>query len=330
MNFVDGKYISLLSGSLLKFKQKNNVYNFRCPICGDSKKNKAKSRGYIYEKNGCYHFKCQNCGVALPFPKFLKEVNPALYEDYQMETFFKKKEDTLVVPETKKPSHYNVEVFSELISIANLEETSPYKSYVVGRLIPEKFYDKLFVTEEFKHFTNKLIPGKFVETMDEPRLVIPFFDENKQVIAYAGRSFKKFTQLRYINITLNENKPKLFGIDRWNKNEETVVVEGPLDSLFLNNCIASAGGDLTSVIRDYDKSKFIICYDNEPNSKTTRDKILKVIRQGYRVVIWPNNIKFKDINKMVLEGMKPLDIERIIRENTYSGLESELKFSFWR
>ena len=201
----------------------------------------------------------------------------------------------------------------------------------MSRQIPKEHWDRMFICPQFKAFTNKIIPGKFEnEKMDETRLLIPFYDERKKIIAYTGRSFKPKTQMRYINIVLDETRPKIYGLDRWDKNKETLVVEGPIDSLFLNNCIASAGGDLISAIRDYDKSNFIIVYDNEPKSKTTREKIKKTIEAGYRVCIWPNNLKFKDINKMVQEGMKVVDIERIIRENTFSGLEAQIKLTFWR
>jgi hypothetical protein len=172
---------------------------------------------------------------------------------------------------------------------------------------------------------NKLLPGKIKDgIIEEPRLVIPFFDENKKMFAFAGRSFKQHTSLRYINIVLDETKPKLFGIDRWNKNEETIVVEGPIDALFIPNTIATAGGDLVSAIRGFDKRLFIIAYDNEPRNITTRRKIEKAIDHGYNVCIWPTSNVHKDINKMIQEGMTALDIHRQICENTYSGFEAKV------
>ena len=48
---VESKYIRLLSHRLRNFKQKKDyVWNFSCPICGDSKKNLLKARGYVYSK----------------------------------------------------------------------------------------------------------------------------------------------------------------------------------------------------------------------------------------------------------------------------------------
>ena len=48
-NYVDLKYINILSVRLEQFKQKGkNLFNFRCPYCGDSQKDKTKARGYLY------------------------------------------------------------------------------------------------------------------------------------------------------------------------------------------------------------------------------------------------------------------------------------------
>ena len=331
-NFTDLKYINVLSSRLLKFRQTGaSLWTFRCPLCGDSHKNPNKTRGYIYQRAGEYHFKCQNCGKAYPFFKFLQMVDSELYSEYQMEKFFRPteaKEEQAIIP---KPVFYDSKLFEALPSIASLDDFVQYKRYVLDRLIPEAYWSRMFICDNFKAFTNKVLPGKFRDTsMDETRLLIPFYDEKKKVIAFTGRSFNPKSQLRYININLDESRPKIFGLDRWKKDQPTPVVEGPIDSMFLSNCIASAGGDLVSVIKEYDKSKFTIVYDNEPFSKTTKEKIKKAIENGYKVCIWPNNIKFKDINLMVLKGMKVLDIEKIIRDNTFSGLEAQIKLTFWK
>jgi predicted RNA-binding Zn-ribbon protein involved in translation (DUF1610 family) len=329
-NYVDLKFIHLLSGRLLKWKEVGaNAWAFRCPVCGDSKKSQTKTRGYIYEKDGHFSFKCHNCGDTKSLGQFLDFVDPGLYQEYQMERFFsqprKPKNDVLPNIPVKKFRIYDVGELSELISMEDLNDISSIKQYVIQRQIPEEHFRHLFYCGEFKSFVNKLLPGKLKdEVKEEARLVIPFFDENKKMFAFAGRSFKQFTSLRYINIVLDESKPKIFGIERWKKNEQTFVVEGPLDSLFLNNCVSTAGGDLISAIRDYDKCLFTIVYDNEPKSRTTRHKIEKAIEHGYKVCIWPKNNPYKDINKMVQEGMTPLDIHRQICENTYSGFEAKV------
>jgi hypothetical protein len=335
-HYVDLKYIHTLGTRLLKWHETGfNAWAFRCPYCGDSKKSQNKTRGYIYEKDGYFKFKCFNCGEGKTLSQFIEFLDPGLYGEYEMERFFsspkKARNDVLPSVPIKKFNLYDVGSLSELVCMDDLDDFTSVKQYIIQRQIPSEHFRHLFYCENFKAFVNKLIPDKLKEAVkEEPRLVIPFFDENKKMFAFAGRSFKQFTSLRYINIVLDESKPKLFGVDRWNKEEETLVVEGPLDSLFLPNCLATAGGDLVSAIRGYVKGSFIIVYDNEPRSFTTRQKIQKAIDYGYRVCIWPKSNPHKDINKMVQEGMKPLDIHRQICDNTYSGPLASLQLDMVR
>ena len=80
MDLVDSKYIGLVSSRLPKFKRvKANLYNFRCPICGDSQKHKNKARGYLYPIKVNTNFKCHNCGASMSFNNFLKEIDPTLF-----------------------------------------------------------------------------------------------------------------------------------------------------------------------------------------------------------------------------------------------------------
>ena len=88
MTYVDLKYINILSGRLSLFKRKtNNLFNFRCPFCGDSQKNKLKARGYIYAKESKYSFKCHNCGTTSSIGNLIKHVDANLFKEYRTESF---------------------------------------------------------------------------------------------------------------------------------------------------------------------------------------------------------------------------------------------------
>ena len=88
MDFIDVKYINLLSSRLSKFKRiKADLYNCRCPICGDSQKNKSKARGYFYSVKNNTNFKCHNCGVNISLNNFLKKIDPVVYKQYTFEKF---------------------------------------------------------------------------------------------------------------------------------------------------------------------------------------------------------------------------------------------------
>ena len=88
MSYLDTKYINLASASLQKYKKvKNGLWTFRCPYCGDSKKNKNKTRGYIFQVKGDHVFKCHNCGITRSFSNFLKDHVPHVYDEYVMERY---------------------------------------------------------------------------------------------------------------------------------------------------------------------------------------------------------------------------------------------------
>jgi transcription elongation factor Elf1 len=330
MDYLEEKYLSFVSGRLRNFKRKSsNLYNFSCPFCNDSNKSAKKARAYIISKNNTSFFYCHKCNAPVGnFTNFLKQIDYSLFLEFLQEKFGKeKKSDFEVVTPTFKS--YNADRLNDLFPVTELSDFDAMKIYVKSRKIPEEYHSRIYSCPNFKKFTNSIIPNKF-ETLeyDEDRLLIPFFDENKKMFAYTGRSIKANSKLRYVNIVLDESKPKIFGLDKWNKNEHTNVVEGPIDSMFLPNCIATSGGSLISNFRKFDKEQFTIIYDNEPDSLTTKEKIKKAIAEGFPVCVWPKTVRQKDINSMVLSGMTSEKIIEIIKDNTFKGLEAFLKISF--
>ena len=124
---------------------------------------------------------------------------------------------------------------------------------------------------------------------------------------------------------LDEDEPKIYGLDEIDTKLPVYVVEGPFDSTFLNNSVALCGSD--GDVRCLEGSDVVFVYDNESRNKEIVDRIDKCISRGERVVIWPSNIKEKDINDMVLAGH---DVQSLVESNTYSGLQAKLKFTEWK
>ena len=52
-------------------------------------------------------------------------------------------------------------------------------------------------------------------------------------------------QPKYLTIKFDDTKQKVFGLDRINLQEHIYIVEGPIDSMFINNCLVAGGADLT-------------------------------------------------------------------------------------
>ena len=327
--YIDVKYINLCSSSLEKFKQKNNnLWNFRCPLCGDSQKNKNKARGFIYEKQNKYFYRCHNCEFGTSFNRFLEKVNPNMHKEYVTEQFRERQDKSVPFkqkPQEKfEPEHNGI--LEGLDKISSLEKDHPARKYLTDRLIPEKNFSKLYFCTEFRKWTNTVIPKKFSTLKgDTPRLVIPFFDSSNNIIGFQGRSFDPNDLCKYITIKLKGVEDLIYGQERINNRNKKYCVEGPLDSLFLPNCMAMAG--IKFNVFDLDT---IIVLDNEKRNKEIVHSLQKFITNGYSVCIWPEGIHGKDINDMILNGMTVETILNVIDNNTYSGLQADFILSQWR
>ena len=328
MSFVDTKFIGLVSVRLQKFsKKKEGLYAFRCPYCGDSQKNKNKTRGYIYRSKNDHNFKCHNCGVSRSFTNFLKDQDVSLYDEYVMERY--KSGLTGRMSNTPNPTLPSskpnfVKTSFDLPRISELNKSHPARTYLSKRRIPEDRFKDLYYCENFRKWTNEQKYTFEDSDFDESRIVIPLRDRSK-IFGFQGRSLDPRNQLRYITIMLDDDAPKVYGLDRVNENKKIYVVEGPLDSLFVENCVAMVGADLD--LRTFGWSNYIYVYDNEPRNREIAERIDKTISRGDQVVIWPNNIKEKDINDMTLSGH---NVKDLLESNTYSGLEAKLKFTTWK
>jgi 3-phosphoglycerate kinase len=137
--------------------------------------------------------------------------------------------------------------------------------------------------------------------------------------------------LRYVTIRTNESDAKLiYGMDRVNLKKLVKVVEGPIDSLFLTNCVASGDANLSLTVKDIDAEEKILIFDNEPRNKEIVKMMQDAIKLRYDVVIWPNNVQGKDINEMIMNGISPDEIESIISSNTFRDIQAQLKMNMWK
>ena len=330
--FIDRTFLLRASPKLQRFTQKKtDLYNFRCPLCGDSQKNKTKCRGFVYRKKDDYFYMCHNCSVSTTFYNFLKQVDESLLKEYQLERY---KNGTERGNYTKPDFSEAKEkpVFKERIrleSIESLPEEHFAKRYIKSRKIPLVFESQLYFAPDFKQFVETLGIEKETLHKDDQRLVIPFYDSKKNLIAIQGRALGK-SELRYITIKLDDDFDKVFGLDRIDQDEMIYVVEGPIDSMFLQNAVATADANLESITKLFDKSKVTLVFDNEPRNKQIVEKINLAIDNHFNVVIWPEFIDSKDINEMVLDGFSPDEIQDIISKNTFVNLRAKMEFVNWK
>jgi len=217
----------------------------------------------------------------------------------------------------------------DLPSIESLPKEHYARVYCESREIPQQFMDKIFYTEDFKNWALSVCQVDYSNLMGkEPRLVIPFFDRDNQLIGAQGRALQE-SKVRYVTVKVHEDAPKVFGLERWNSDQHTYLVEGPIDSLFLPNCLAMAGADMSD-LSILDKDKTTLIFDNEPRNFQIARSMIKSLQDGWKIVVWPNSITCKDINDMVLACIRDARLVEIINTNTYSGQRGEWEVHSWK
>ncbi len=340
MIHIDTKYVRLISSRLRNFKQKKDgLFNFSCPFCGDSKKNLTKARGYAFSKGNDMLYRCHNCGVSTTVGNLIKHVDPTLHKEYVLENYSNGRTNNVQIANTILQVHApkfgkvkKQRIFEHAEWCDKLPAGHFCLEYLERRHIPKDKYQFLLFTSKYKDFVDALYPQHGKELANDARLVIPFYDENDDLIAVSGRALETADKtLRYVTVRTNESKNKLiYGKDRVNMSEKVLLVEGPIDSLFLNNCLASGDANLGLTAKELGQENLVLIFDNEPRNKEVVKLIFSAVKANHNVVIWPNTVVGKDINEMVMNGISIDEIQKIISNNTFQGLRAQLKFNEWK
>lgn len=339
MLYIDAKYAAIVGSRLRNFKQKKDyLWNYSCPVCGDSAKNKLKARGFIYRKGNDLFVKCYNCGHGTNLGNLIKYVDSTLYDEYVLERYkggaskhnAHKDIEQTSVNLTPSKLEWKDDVLDGLKRLDMLDEEHPAVQYLIDRKIPRDRWELLYFAPKFKAYTNSVSP-KFQEPIEgeHPRMIIPYFKPNGKCFAFQGRAYGN-EEPKYYTIKVDETEEKIYGMDRVDYSKRIFVVEGPIDSLFLPNAVAVSGASFdTPTIRQLLTNATIVM-DNEPRNKDIVKQLAKYIDLGYNVCMFPDIIQEKDINDMILAGRSPTEILETINTNTFSGIEAKLKFSTWK
>jgi len=335
--FTDLKYLKLISTRLPMFKQKSErLYNCRCILCGDSSKKKNKTRGYFYVAKNDLFYKCHNCSASMHFGSFLKQLDGMQYSQYVMERYneglpmnkpHQKIEDKFRMAEPVFEKSEETLLDKLLDRLDTLPEDNEAVQFCLKRKIPKEKFNQLYFIKNMKDIVQLSDKYKDKITTEEPRLVIPFYNDIGQLSGVTCRALRG-ESLRYVLIKIKEDESLIFGLNEVDKTKPIHVVEGPLDSLFLPNAIAVGGTSFGKMeTTGLPKDKLIMIVDNQPRNKDVAKVLDKIIDRQYNVVIWPQTIFEKDINEMVLEGRDPV---KIINKNIFSGLTAKMKFTEWK
>ena len=339
--WLQRKYILLLSNTLDGFSERNNTFNCRCPICGDSKKNKHKKRGYFLHKQGNYKYFCHNCGATRTIENFLKEFAPNLAQEYKLEVL-KEQSASITTPlasavddcadvQSKYTPTIGIKPFKELKSISQLQPNHPAKLYIQQRKIPTHLHYKLFFVANGYEWAKKWLPEKFTKSFGEkdPRIVMPMCNKQGKCYGAVARSIDPNAQ-RYLKMIWGNESGYIYGLEDVKVQERVYILEGQFDSMFIPNGIAVGSMHFDLIKRHLPDQDVVIILDNEPRNPGTVGQLQKAVEQGYKVCVWPSHIKEKDINDMVVNGMDPVDIKQIIDTNTHQGLKAKLAITAWK
>lgn len=314
-------------------KKKVDLWNCRCIICGDSKTNKKKARGYFYRQKNDLYYKCHNCDASQHFGTFLKNLDAHIYQQYVFERYAKGENgpkahtDAEEFIKFEEPVFKNKNILDQVaVRLDTLSTDHEAIQYCQSRKIPVDKYSLLYYIPSVKDI-QKIAPQYTSIKTEEPRLLLPFYDESGELTGVTMRGIRG-ESLRYIMIKLKDDASLLFGMNNVNTEKEITIVEGPIDSLFINNSIAVAGtgfGKIESL--GLPKDRITIVFDNQSRNSEVVRLVERYIKMGYKVCVWPCDITEKDINDMVQAGRQ---VEQLVRSHTYQGLMAQLKFTEWR
>lgn len=343
MLWLDLKYINMLGIRFRNFKRKGEyLFNFSCPLCGDSRTNKRAARGYVYRKGERLNYDCKRCGAGMSVKNLIRQIDPILHKDMQLE-YFKppEREKETFRPKKEHPKPAVVDPFQGLKRVSDLPANHMCRKYVEKRNIPVFQWDDLYYTDTFFAWSGHVLPGRYRvpkdKRDDEPRLVIPFRNRQGKLTGFQGRQLiGKETGSKYIFVAFASDEPLIWGLDKIDIKQNIYVFEGPIDAMFVPNAVACGGGDLVTDILQLDipHERFVIVYDNEPRKQTTVSKIKKAIMSGFAVCIWPA-IEGSDVNEMV-QNKIAFGLEKScryvftkIKEGTYSGVAADMALTAW-
>jgi len=337
--WIDIKYANLLSVQLENYTVKtNNPYlaNFRCPFCGDSQKSKKKIRGYLYTKTTSLFYKCHNCGVGTTLGNVIKQVNPSLFNEYKLERY----KEGMDIGNAAKP-HARVEFqnfspqFKErsplerlFDSVSTLPKHNIGVRYLESRMIPRDKWSDIYFAYETKKLVELCPDYDEIVQYEEPRIILPFMSRSNDLVGVSARAVEK-NNLRYLTLRIDKNTPLIYNVNNVDLTKQIYCVEGPLDSLFLDNAVAVGSADLARVSSILPKGNTTLVFDNQPRNPEVVRIMKRAMDDGWKIVIWPDTIEEKDINDMVLSGKSASEIQEVINMNSHSGLSLHLKLNAW-
>lgn len=338
MLWVDLKFANLIGSTLEQFKIKSNhpyIASYRCFVCGDSKKRKRMTRGYLLEKDNEIISYCHNCGAYFSLGSLLLERSPTLYGEYRLECLREKGYRTKTSePEIVfKPTEFKPRPL-DLGPLLSESDSNDGLDYAKMRRIPEKFFNSLNFSMNVLNITKQIEKYKDLKLEPAAVLVIPFYNKAREYSHICCRAIDKDAFFRYYVFEVNTNQPSLWGLEFIDWTQPVYVFEGPIDAMCVPNSLAIGGSVGTAsldLIRDNINNTRDVCfvYDNEIFKNRQILKQVKLrIQQGFSVVIYDKNFNGKDANEVLINDRMTLDqLLSYYKMRTFAGLTATLELA---
>lgn len=331
---------------LINFEKLNNGNHYarcKCPICGDSRTNLSKKRGNFYINDDTYIlYKCFNCSYTGNMKSFLSDTNNLeLLEKYNKliikeylkynKEFFISSNENKVKKTFKKNLNKQDNIFimnddniylKGTQCLIELPDNHPANLYVKNRKIPKDKIKEIYYTDNFQDLVIKLkikdknnIERYKYEGIKDKRIIFVLRDFSNKIIGLTGASITK-NKIKYIHYKLEDSTdiPLIYGLNKIRKDKPLTIVEGILDSFYIDNCIASLTVINSNVIEYFENIGFndiIIIPDNDVYYNNEVFKITKKVLKQYDI-----KIKLFDF-KSIAEVKKNKDINDMIKNNTF-------------
>lgn len=321
------EYIQFLNEKVMQYLPQPYVVvgdkiNFRCPICGDSKKSSIKKRGWFYLKSSSYF--CFNCGTSMSGIQFLKALSGSDYEAIHREyvnLFLKSGHDSSLSSVAWKPDANDEPSILQLKRAFDPSMKCPLSSRAKEYLESRKVLEAPFLKEQL--FSTYL--GK-----DREEYILIPWKVNGIDAYYQVNDFLKLHGMKY---RFPKGKKKLlYGLDNVDPNYKKIFVfEGVYDSMFVKNGIASGTKSLTDYQMKLIKERWphheiCISFDNDAPGFSAMMQMIEKDKAEKFFMWFDESTVEKDINERVLatNDVNMFSNESILDKMVYDKLQMKL------
>ena len=316
----------------ISYNKFNKTYNGCCPFCREGKSWGIKKRFYYMPKTQSTY--CHNCGYSKGAINFIVDLtNKPLHfvindiKNHDGEIVEVKQEEVKKVNDKSLPQ--------DCINLSDENQVSYYKDNNIVKLALDLINERKLTNAINKPRTFYL---SLTDKVHKNRLILPFYNENDDIIFYQSRGLTKkdlYERPKYLSKVGAERS--LYGVHNIDHNLDNVFVfEGPIDSYFCENGIATCGitensDKMFTSLQKEQLNKLnllekVFVLDSQWLDKASLSKSLILADNNEKIFIWPKELgkKFKDFNDICVAGNRDKIKPEFILKNTYSGLKAKL------